>query len=133
MPYPAAPTLLYVEDEILIQITFLAFLEDAGFRIIVASDGAQALALLATQPLDLQGLITDVNLGDGPNGWDVARSARALVCDLPVVYVTSASHRDWTSNGVCNSLMISKPCLPSQPVAAMTSLFKGCPVIPFRS
>jgi DNA-binding response OmpR family regulator len=124
---PAAPVLLYVEDEILIQITILAALEDAGFHVLAFSDGAQALAFLATAPHGMQGLITDVNLGDGPDGWDVAQSARALVSDLPVIYVSSAGRQDWTLRGVRNSLMITKPCLPSQAVVAMTSLFANPP------
>lgn len=119
---PAAPVLLYVEDEILIQMTLLAILEEAGFCVLVASDGAQALTLLESTPRALQGLITDVNLGDGPDGWEVAQSARARMNDLPVVYVSSASGDDWALRGVRGSVMIAKPCLPSQAVMAMTSL-----------
>lgn len=124
---PSPPVLLYVEDEILIQITLQAVLEDAGFSVLALNDGSQALAFLASGPLTLQGLITDVNLGDGPDGWDVARSARALVSDLPVIYLSSVGRRDWAVKGVCNSLMITKPSLPADAVLAMTSLLSPAP------
>jgi len=120
--HPGAPVLLYVEDEILIQMVFRSVLEDAGFQVLALSDGTEALAFLADEHPLFDGLITDVNLGNGPSGWDVAHSARALVGDLPVVYVSAASGQDWRLRGVPNSLMLAKPCPPEQAAGAMTSL-----------
>lgn len=119
---PAAPILLYVEDEILVQAMLVTALEEAGFHVLVADHGEQALAVLASEFQSLHGLITDVNLGKGSDGWDVARTARELVAGLPVVYVSAASEREWTSRGVPNSLMISKPFVPAQVVVAISSL-----------
>ena len=50
-----------------------------------------------------QGLIIDLNLGEGPDGWAVARLARQLMPALPVVYVSAASEHEWTSMGVPNT------------------------------
>lgn len=119
---PAAPVLLYVEDEILVQAMLVTALEEAGFSVLVADQGEQAMAVLASKSQSLHGLITDVNLGKGPDGWDVARAARELVSGLPVVYVSAASEHEWTSRGVPNSLMISKPFVSAQVVVAISSL-----------
>ncbi len=119
---PTAPTLLYVEDEILIQQMLLAELEEAGFIVIVASSGVDALAVLDEQSNQLHGVITDVNLGDGPDGWDVARTARELSSEMPIVYVSAASEHDWASKGVPASVMIAKPFVPAQVVVAISSL-----------
>lgn len=78
--------------------------------------------MLAGQALSLDGLITDINLGDGPDGWQVARKARELVGGLPVVYVSAASEHEWTSHGVPNSVMVTKPFVPAQVVVAISSL-----------
>jgi DNA-binding response OmpR family regulator len=121
-PAPAAPTLLYVEDERLIQDFVVPTLEEAGFEILVATNGEQALSILNIESATVQGLITDVNLGEGPNGWDVARHARQLTAALPVIYVSAASEQEWTSMGVPNSLMIAKPFAPAQIVVAISSL-----------
>lgn len=75
-------------------------LEEAGFNVIVASSGTEALRTLNEQSDKLQGVITDINLGDGPDGWDVARTARELSSGLPIVYVSAASEHEWTSEGV---------------------------------
>jgi len=122
MPYSAPPLLLYVEDELLIQDNVIFSLEEAGFKLAVADSGAQALELLALHGDALAGLITDVNLGQGPDGWDVARAAREAISGLPVVYVSAASEHEWTSHGVPGSIMIAKPLVPAQLVVAIASL-----------
>ncbi|MCW1384278.1 response regulator [Novosphingobium sp. KCTC 2891] len=119
---PAAPVLLYVEDELLIQELMVTALEDAGFHVMVASDGEEALKILASPAHVLQGLITDINLGAGPDGWDIARAAREITAGIPVVYVTAASEHEWTSRGVPHSAMITKPFALAQVVVAISSL-----------
>lgn len=119
---PAAPVLLYVEDEFLIQDMLVTALEEAGFHVLVANDGNQALNILASPTQTLNGLITDINLGTGPDGWDVARTAREQMSGLPVVYVSAASDHEWTSRGVPGSVMITKPFVPAQVVVAISSL-----------
>lgn len=121
-PDSAAPTLLYAEDEILIQQMLLEELEQAGFIVIVANSGVDALAVLKDQSDKLQGVITDINLGNGPDGWEVARIARELKSGIPVVYVSAASEHEWTSKGVPASVMIAKPFVPAQVVVAISSL-----------
>ena len=117
-----APLLLYVEDEILIQQMLVTDLEEAGFEVLVCSSGAEAIALLETRADDIRGLITDINLGCDPSGWDIARNARELRSGLPVIYVTAASDQEWTSQGVPASVMITKPFVPAQVVVAISTL-----------
>jgi DNA-binding response OmpR family regulator len=119
---PAAPTLLYVEDETLIQVLLVDELEKAGFCVMVSSSGLDALATLEQDHARIQGVITDINLGKGPDGWDVARAARALQGGLPIVYLSAASEHEWTSMGVPASVMIAKPFVPAQVVVAISSL-----------
>jgi two-component system, OmpR family, response regulator len=67
-------------------------------------------------------LVTDVNLGDGLNGWEVARRIREKEADFPVVYITASSADEWTAHGVPNSVLISKPFAPAQIVTALSNL-----------
>ena len=122
MADPAAPLLLYVEDELLIQDFVVISLEEAGFKLVVADSGEQALQLLAAHEGDLCCLVTDVNLGPGLDGWEVARAARQSISGLPVVYVSAASGQEWTSQGVPGSTMIAKPFVAAQLVVAISSL-----------
>src|SRR4051812_39015797 len=107
-PDQSASVVLFVEDEILIQDTVQAALTEAGFKVETAVDAAAATLILSAS-LQLRALITDVNLGPGPDGWAVARRAREIVPRLPVIYVSGASSHEWTSQGVPDSVMIQKP------------------------
>ena len=53
-------------------------------------------------------LVTDVNLGSGVTGFDVARAARRRQPDLPVVYMT-AYDIETRPHVVDNSLTLRKP------------------------
>ena len=129
-PDTAAPTLLYVEDEPITRDLLEAALRDAGFEVLTASDGDEALGLLGSKSEILRGLITDINLGDGPDGWEVARNARDLLSGLPVLYVSGACEHEWTAKGVPNSLMVAKPFAPSQVVVGISSLLVGSDTTP---
>ncbi|MBC8050897.1 MAG: response regulator [Chitinophagales bacterium] len=118
---PNAALLLYVEDDFLIQNVVVTALKEAGFEVDIASNGEEALAKLSNGE-DFRGLITDINLGKGPNGWDVAREARSRQNSLPVVYVSGDSDKEWSEKGVPLSVMIAKPFAPAQVVVAVSSL-----------
>lgn len=117
------PLLLYVEDEIFTQHLVASSLRAAGYDVRIASDGTEALEKLASVGPALRGLVTDVDLGECPNGWQVAREARVLWPSLPVVYVSGASAHEWGAMSVPDSLIVAKPFSPDQIVAAMAFLF----------
>jgi DNA-binding response OmpR family regulator len=129
-PDQVAPVLLYVEDEFITRDVVETALREAGFEVLAAYDGSQALNLIGTGNGRLRGLITDINLGEGPNGWEVARKARAVTAGLAVVYVSGASGHEWTEKGVPNSVMISKPFAPAQIVVAISSLLVAADTTP---
>jgi CheY-like chemotaxis protein len=117
------PLLLYVEDEIFTQHLVETSLKEAGYDVWTASNGHEALEKLASVGPALCGLVTDVDLGNCPNGWQVAREAREFLPELPVVYVSGASAHEWGAMGVPESLIVAKPFSPHQIVAAMAFLF----------
>ncbi|MBX9860276.1 MAG: response regulator [Sphingomonas sp.] len=114
--------LLYVEDDFLIQETMVAALSDAGYHVLVADNGQQARHQIAAHGAELGVLVTDINLGDGPDGWQVAREARAQYATLPIVYVSAASEHHWASMGVPGSVMIAKPFATAEVVGAISAL-----------
>ena len=71
-------------------------------------------------------LITDIRLASSPiTGWDVARRARELQPDLPVVYITGDSGHHWNSEGVPNSVLVMKPFAVAQVVTAVSQLLNA--------
>jgi DNA-binding response OmpR family regulator len=97
-------------------------LTDAGFELIIVRDGAKALSELESDAARFRGVITDISLGSGPDGWQVGPRARELVAGMPVVYMSGDSANGWSSRGVPNSLMVSKPFAVAQIVTAISTL-----------
>jgi DNA-binding response OmpR family regulator len=114
--------LLIVEDEALIAATLESALNDADYECIVADNGQEALNLLNQDAARFQGVLTDIRLGQGPDGWEVGQRARERVHDMPIIYMSGDSGADWSSKGVPNSLMIQKPYALAQVVTAISQL-----------
>ena len=113
---------LLAEDEPIIRAFAEAALEDSGYAVVTAEDGNETLAILDERALQLSGLVTDVRLGAGPDGWDIAHHARERKADIPIVYMTGDSAHDWAAKGVPNSLVLQKPFAAGQLVTALSSL-----------
>jgi DNA-binding response OmpR family regulator len=116
------PLVLLVEDDTVLQEVLDTALVEAGFSIILASSGSQAMTELESDVARFQAVITDIKLGKGPDGWEVGRRARELAGDIPVVYMSGNSEQEWSSKGVPNSVMITKPFAAAQLVTAVATL-----------
>ena len=92
-PVPMQPevdergVILLVDDEPAIRMLAAEVLDDIGYLVIEAADGAAALKVLqSSQHLEL--LITDVGLPNNFNGRQVADAGRTLRPDLKVLFIT---------------------------------------------
>jgi CheY-like chemotaxis protein len=82
--------ILLVEDTAPEREIIAAALERRGVRVIaVANDDEAYSRLRRAKGRDFSALVTDINLGHGTTGFDVARAARKIRGDLPVVYITA--------------------------------------------
>jgi CheY-like chemotaxis protein len=119
-----ARPVLVVEDEHAVCELISAFLDDTGFEAhCVQNDkGAYAaLALAGARPF--AALVVDINLGPGTTGFDVARFARQLSPDLPVVYVSGeAPQSSFAAFGVPDSQFLPKPFTPDELLQALRDL-----------
>jgi DNA-binding response OmpR family regulator len=117
------PIILVVEDDQLVQGVVEESLTDGGFETVIASSGENAVELLDTSDGKYRALVTDINLGRGKmDGWDVARRAREIDPNFPVIYVSGKDADEWASKGVPNSVMLAKPFAPAQLVTAVSQL-----------
>jgi len=120
---PDTPVLiLFVDDEELIFEVAKEALEEGGFTVRPAHTAEAAMAALEKGPNELSGLITDINLGSTTTGWLIARRARELRPDLPVVYTSGYAATEWPAEGVPHSIVLSKPYAPAQVVTAISTL-----------
>lgn len=84
-----------------------------------------------TRGAEIRALVTDIQLSGAMSGWDLARRGRELNPKLPVVYTTGSEGADWPSQGVPNSILVTKPFTPSQVLTAISQLLNiGTPPLP---
>lgn len=121
--------LLVAEDEILFHAELEEELTNAGYAVNLVSNGSQAIKRLE-ENVEIKAVLTDVRMGVGPTGWDVARRARELLPHLPVIYMTGESPSDWAAYGVPNSIMLSKPFAMAQMITAVSQLINGADGLP---
>lgn len=119
--------LLLVEDNVLIAMAMQATLEEAGFSVHNAPHGEEAIALLSEHPAVYSGLVTDIRLGPNMDGWAVARKAREVRLDLPVVYVSGDSVHEHPCRGVSKSIMLQKPFQSAELVKAVSASLHALP------
>ncbi|MER8857007.1 response regulator [Mesorhizobium sp. M0757] len=100
-------------------------LREAGFEVIAVLKGLEAIATFDRELERVAALLTDIRLGDGPTGWDVARHLRAAIPTMPVIYMSGDGADDWPSLGVPNSLMITKPFVMPQSITGLATLLRG--------
>jgi DNA-binding response OmpR family regulator len=81
---------LLVEDDELVCMVLFALMDDAGMQVTATHDAGQALGLPdAVGPPTV--LVTDVNLGAGMDGFDLADAARRRWPSLGVVLISGRS------------------------------------------
>lgn len=114
--------ILVVEDELSIRQFVEEALSDGGFKVEVAPTGEDALSRFRDDRSGYRALLTDIGIGTGLNGWVLARKIREIDPEFPVVYMTGGHAEEWKSQGVPNSILIEKPFVPAQLVAAISQL-----------
>ncbi len=100
--------LILLEDDPLILVCTQDALVDAGFEVLPAVTGAEALQLLSDSP-DCLAMMIDVRLNDQLNGWEVARRARMAQPQIAIIYTTTADGPAYQRERVDPSVLLQKP------------------------
>ena len=116
---------LIAEDQAEIADVLTMSFEDGGYEVLLASTADEAMAALDSRGEEVRALVTDIKLGSSATGWDVARHAREMKPDMPVVYMTGSEGNDWASLGVPNSTLVPKPFAASQVLTAVSQLLNA--------
>ena len=118
---------LVIEDDQAVQGLVEDALGDAGFEPAIAASGEEAVTLLQGGQARYLALVTDIGLRGRMDGWEVGRQAREIDPAFPIVYMTGAHADQWASQGVPNSVLLTKPFAPAQLVTAVAQLLNNAP------
>ena len=97
-PQGSGETVLLVEDEDAVRSACRRILEHAGFRVLEASNGSQALDHLEDRAIDL--LLTDVVMPGGVSGRDLAERLHHERPHLPVLFMSGYNADAIATRGV---------------------------------
>jgi DNA-binding response OmpR family regulator len=117
--------ILVVEDDQEVQTVVENALIEGGFEPAIASSGEEAVTLLAGDKSSYRALVADVRLRGRMDGWEVARRAREIDPDFPIIYMTGGAIDQWPVKGVPNSILLEKPFAPAQLVTAVSRLLNA--------
>jgi CheY-like chemotaxis protein len=107
------PTVLIVEDEMLISHLVADWLNDRGFAVHEAASGDEALNYI-DQGGAVDVMFTDVNLPGSLNGAELATAVRARRPELPIVYASGRYTSDEIAPLVPRSVFVPKPYNPAE-------------------
>jgi CheY-like chemotaxis protein len=109
------PTVLVVEDEVLIREVVKEELEDAGYTVIVAEHADAAIAILEARQ-DIHLVFTDIDMPGSMNGLKLAACVRDR---WPPVHIIITTGKSRPATIPANALFIPKPYAGRNVVAAM--------------
>jgi signal transduction histidine kinase/ActR/RegA family two-component response regulator len=98
--------ILLVDDDQDVRTVAAAMVEELGYRVEAAESGEQALAMLGRQGFDL--LITDVAM-PGMNGVELARRARAIAPEMPVLFASGYADVETFGAELRTEALLKKP------------------------
>jgi CheY-like chemotaxis protein len=108
------------EDNDILRRYFVDVLETAGYEVLEASDGLDALELLLGRP-DAGVLLTDIDM-PRMDGFTLACRARECHGEIDILYVSARDRSEVARRGVPGSSFLQKPCMPRALCDAMIAL-----------
>ena len=100
-PTERVPTILVVDDEVLIRMVLSDYLQDCGFKILEAGTVAEAIAIIeaSATPIDL--VFSDVNMPGGKDGIELAQWIRTNRPQLPVLLTSGDEKKAELAGAIC--------------------------------
>lgn len=75
----------------------------------IHKDRRKAIEILRSADSPILGAVTDIRFGELQAGWEVARIAREIDSDIPIVYISGHGAVDWPKRGVPDKHYDRKP------------------------
>jgi DNA-binding response OmpR family regulator len=113
--------ILLVEDELLIQLLAVDYLEDAGFSVDTAGSATEAMNKLGLVPGGVDAVIVDIGLPDR-KGDALIREIRTLYPSLPAVIASGQKSDQLHVDQMSNIAFVAKPYSASDLIRALRAV-----------
>lgn len=111
-------TVMIVEDDDATRDALTTLLEDENYRVLQASNGAEALRILSADPSSCRIICLDLMM-PVMNGWDFRRQQRRTsgLADIPVVLMSAGAQLAIASEDLGAAAYVTKPVVVSDLLA----------------
>ena len=111
----AGPAVLFVDDEPALRSLAVATLQLAGYEVLTAADGAEALEVFRVRAADVQVVILDLTM-PGPPVDETLRELRRMQPQVRVLLSSGHSEEEATRHVAASELagFLQKPYLPRE-------------------
>ena len=109
-PEDRAPTILLVEDEVLIRMAASDYLQECGFKVLEASSAAEAIAMIQGSETPIDVVFSDIRMPGEMDGFGLAEWIREHRAGLSVLLTSGDAKTAEVAKGLCEKLeIVSKP------------------------
>jgi CheY-like chemotaxis protein len=109
-PTTPSPTVLVVEDEVLIRLVIADYLRECGYRVHEAADAAEAVAVLESGTVSIDIVFSDVQMPGEMDGFGLARWVRAHQPKVRVILTSSVERSADIAATLCEAgPLLEKP------------------------
>jgi CheY-like chemotaxis protein len=116
------PAVLVVDDDDGVRAVTQRTLERAGYHVLLAADGAQALGFLSQGVFDA--VVTDIRM-PGMDGWELAAHVKAIIPRVPILFISAYDAHLGANN--LPGPVLAKPFRPEQLVDSVRRLLLDQP------
>ena len=110
------PTILVVEDEVLIRLVIADYLRDCGYKVHEAVSGEEAIAILRAPEVSIDVVFSDVEMPGSMDGFALARWVRANKPGMEVILTSGIERSADIAATLCEAGPLMKKPYSSQDV-----------------
>jgi DNA-binding NtrC family response regulator len=100
-PQERTPTILLVDDEMLLRMGISDFLQQCGFRVLAAGSAAEAIQCINAYPNHIDLVFSDVRMPGEMDGFGLAQWVRKNRPGLPVLLCSGDSKKAAAAEEIC--------------------------------
>lgn len=109
-PKDRTPTLLVVDDEALIRMAVSDFLQECGFKVLEASNAAEAIEMIEASQSVIDLVLSDVRMPGEMDGFGLSVWIRQNRPELPVILTSGDPKKSHAAHAICSEVpFLAKP------------------------
>jgi DNA-binding NtrC family response regulator len=103
------PTILVVEDDVLVRMPIAQYLRDCGYKVIEASNADEAMQVLLHQETLVDVVFSDIDMPGAVDGFELAKWIRKHRPGLDVLLAGTVPRAVESAKDLCNQGPVPKP------------------------